>query len=50
VVSTFAFGITAGDRATYAVTSVTFLLIALAAVAIPAVRTARLEPVRALRG
>jgi predicted permease len=49
VVATFVFGITAGDPATYAVASATFLLIALAAIAIPALRAARIEPVMALR-
>jgi len=49
VVATFVFGITAGDPATYPVASVTFLLIALAAIAIPAPRAARIEPVMALR-
>jgi putative ABC transport system permease protein len=47
--ATFVFGISAGDPATYAVTSVTFLLIALAAAAVPALRAARIEPVTALR-
>ena len=38
-----------GDPATYAGASVVFLLIALAVIAIPAMRAARLEPVMALR-
>ena len=49
LVSTFVFGITAGDPATYTVASAVFLLVALAAVAIPALRAARVEPTRALR-
>jgi putative ABC transport system permease protein len=49
VVSTFVFGITAGDPATYAIASIAFLLIALAVLALPALRAARLEPVTALR-
>jgi predicted permease len=49
VVATFVFGITAGDPATYAAASGAFLLIALAATAIPAIRAARVEPVMALR-
>jgi putative ABC transport system permease protein len=49
VVSTFVFGSTAGDPATYAVASAMFLLIALAAIAIPALRAARIEPVMGLR-
>lgn len=49
VVATFVFGITAADPATYAVASAAFLLIALAAIAIPAVRGARVEPTVSLR-
>ena len=49
LLSTFVFGITAGDPATYAVACAAFLLIALAAVTIPAIRAARVEPVMALR-
>jgi putative ABC transport system permease protein len=49
LVSTFVFGITAGDPATYAAASGVFAAIALAAVAIPALRAARVEPVMALR-
>jgi ABC-type antimicrobial peptide transport system permease subunit len=49
VVATFVFGITAGDPATYLAASAAFLLIALAAIAIPATRAARVEPAMALR-
>jgi predicted lysophospholipase L1 biosynthesis ABC-type transport system permease subunit len=49
LVSTFVFGVTAGDPATYAVASAVFLLIAFAAVAVPAMRAARAEPIMALR-
>jgi predicted permease len=49
LVSTFVFGVTAGDPVTYAVATMVFLVIALAAVVIPAARAARVEPVLALR-
>jgi putative ABC transport system permease protein len=49
LLSTFVFGITAGDPATYGVACVVFLVIALAAVTIPAIRGARVEPTMALR-
>ena len=49
VLSTFVFGVTAADPATYVAACATFLLIALTAVAIPAIRAARVEPVMALR-
>jgi putative ABC transport system permease protein len=49
LLSTFVFGITAGDPATYVGACAAFVLIALAAVAIPAVRAARMEPMMALR-
>jgi putative ABC transport system permease protein len=49
LLSTFVFGITAGDPATYVVACAAFLLVALAAVTIPAIRAARVEPVMALR-
>jgi putative ABC transport system permease protein len=49
LVSTFVFGVTAGDPTTYAAASAVFLLIALAAVAVPAMRAARVEPITALR-
>ena len=49
VVATFMFGITAGDPATYMVATVGFLLIALAVIAVPAIRAARVEPITALR-
>ena len=40
---------TADERETYVVACAAFLLIALAAVTIPAIRAARVEPVMALR-
>ena len=40
---------TAADPATYAAAPAAFLLIALAAVAVPAMRAARVEPIMALR-
>jgi putative ABC transport system permease protein len=49
LLSTFVFGITAGDPATYVVACAGFLLIALAVVTIPAIRAARVEPIMALR-
>ncbi len=49
LLSTFVFGITAGDPASYVVACAAFLLIALAAVTIPAIRAARVEPIMALR-
>jgi putative ABC transport system permease protein len=49
LVSTFVFGITAGDPATYVVACAAFLLIALVVVTIPAIRAARVEPTMALR-
>jgi putative ABC transport system permease protein len=49
LVSTFVFGITAGDPGTYAAASGVFLLIAFAAVAVPAIRAARVQPIMALR-
>ncbi len=49
LVATFVFGVTAGNPATYAVASIAFLTIALAAIAIPALRAARVEPTTALR-
>lgn len=48
-VATFVFGITAGDPATFVAASLAFLSIALAAVAIPALRAARVSPMSALR-
>ena len=48
-VTTFVFGITAGDPGTFVAASLGFLLIALAAVAIPALRAARVSPMAALR-
>jgi putative ABC transport system permease protein len=47
--STFVFGITPGDPVTYAAAAAVFLLIALAAVAVPAIRAARVQPIMALR-
>jgi putative ABC transport system permease protein len=49
LVSTFVFGITADDPATYVAAVGAFLLIAFAAVAVPAIRAARVEPIMALR-
>jgi putative ABC transport system permease protein len=49
LVTTFVFGISTGDPGTYAAASAVFLLIALAAVAVPAIRAARVEPMMALR-
>ena len=49
LVATFVFGITAADPATYVVACAVFLLMALSAVAIPAIRAARVEPIMALR-
>lgn len=49
VVATFVFGVTAGDPTTYGLAAVAFLVIALAAIALPALRGARVEPVMALR-
>jgi ABC-type lipoprotein release transport system permease subunit len=43
------FGITAGDPATYVVACVAFVVIALAAVTIPSIRAAHVEPLMALR-
>ena len=49
LLSTFVFGITAADPVTYVGACAAFVLIALAAVTIPAVRAARMEPMMALR-
>jgi putative ABC transport system permease protein len=49
LVATLVFGITAGDPWTFAAASLAFLAIALAAVAIPAFRAARVSPMAALR-
>lgn len=49
LVSTFVFGITAGDPTTYVTASAVFVVVAVAAVAVPALRAARVEPIMALR-
>ena len=49
IVSTFVFGVTAGDPVTYLVAALSFLGVALAAVTIPARRASRVEPITALR-
>jgi putative ABC transport system permease protein len=46
--STFVFGITAGDPVTYVVATLTFFVVAVAAIAVPARRAARVAPVTAL--
>ena len=49
VVSTMVFGVTPGDPMTYLVAATAFLGVALAAVAIPALRASLVEPISALR-
>jgi predicted permease len=49
VVSGFLFGVTSGDPVTYLTAGAMFFAVALAAVAIPASRASRVEPVTALR-
>jgi putative ABC transport system permease protein len=49
VVASFVFGVTSGDPVTYAIAMVTFAVVAIVAVVIPARRAARVEPVIALR-
>jgi putative ABC transport system permease protein len=49
IVSSFVFGVTGGDPVTYASAVLMFAAVALAAVIIPALRAARVEPVSALR-
>ena len=49
LISTFLFGVTPGDPASYAIAAVAFSIVALAAVAIPAGRAARADPTGALR-
>jgi len=49
IVSSFVFGVTGGDPVTYASAVLMFAAVALAAVIIPALRAARVEPVNALR-
>jgi putative ABC transport system permease protein len=48
-VSTLLFGVTAGDPVSYVMAATVFSGVALAAVAIPARRASRVEPIRALR-
>jgi predicted permease len=49
VASTFVFGVTAGDPATYIIAAATFCGVSVAALVVPAVRAARVDPMRALR-
>jgi predicted permease len=49
VMSAFLFGVTAGDPVSYVLAAAAFASVALAAVALPARRASRVEPVRALR-
>ena len=49
VVSTFLFGVTAGDPASYAIAAAAFAIVALASVAVPSCRGSRIEPIAALR-
>lgn len=48
-ISSFLFGVAAGDRASYLVAAVAISLVALAVVAFPARRAARIQPAEALR-
>ena len=48
-ISSFLFGVAAGDRASYLVAAVAISLVALAVVALPACRAARIQPAEALR-
>ena len=49
VVSTLLFGVTPGDPVSYAMAAAAFAAVALTAVAFPARRASRVEPVSALR-
>jgi ABC-type antimicrobial peptide transport system permease subunit len=49
VLASFLFGITAGDVATYALSVCVLLVAALLAMAVPALRAARIDPIVALR-
>jgi putative ABC transport system permease protein len=49
LISGMLFGVRATDPATYAVTSILFLLVSLAASCGPAFRASRLDPMRTLR-
>ncbi len=49
VVSTFLFGVTPGDLASYVMAAAAFAAVALTAVAFPARRASRVEPISALR-
>jgi predicted permease len=49
LVASLLFGVTSGDPITYAVAAVAFAGVAVAAVAIPARRASRMDPLRALR-
>jgi putative ABC transport system permease protein len=48
IAATFVFGITAGDLVTYIGATLTFFVVAFAAIGIPARRAARVEPITAL--
>lgn len=48
IAATFVFGISAGDAVTYVAATLTFFVVAFAAIGIPARRAARVEPVTAL--
>jgi len=48
IAATFVFGITAGDAVTYVGATLTFFVVAFAAIGIPARRAARVEPITAL--
>ena len=48
IAATFVFGITAGDSVTYVAATLTFFVVAFAAIGIPARRAARVEPITAL--
>jgi putative ABC transport system permease protein len=49
LMTTFVFGVTPGDPATFAAACGAFLFVAMVAITIPALRAAQVEPVRALR-
>jgi putative ABC transport system permease protein len=49
VMSAFLFGVTSGDPVSYVMAAAAFAGVALAAVALPARRAARVEPIHALR-
>jgi putative ABC transport system permease protein len=49
IAATFVFGITAGDAVTYVAATLTFFVVAFAAIGIPARRAARVDPLVAIR-